>query len=341
MDLARTRPHIFAAHGRRPDDAHLDPVLVRHVVRQYVFGRIRRSRFSRTSCCGFVVTNEDMTKEYEHGSRISDANKVYALGAAPTETDRLRRQAEELLPDSAALLERVGLSPGQSAIDLGCGPQGVLELLAQRVAPGGRVVGVDSNATHTAMATQYCTDRNLSGVELVTADARRTGLPAGLFDVVHARTLLINVPDPASVVAEMVRLARPGGWVALMEPDTEYWMSYPQHPAVARLGEIFPIVFERNGADSRIGRRLTELLRDAALEEVGVEVRPQTYPPGHTRRTILPDLIRAMRQQVLDIGLASNADLDELDAAARAHLEDPRTVAVSGFLFLSWARKPA
>jgi hypothetical protein len=43
---------------------------------------------------------------------------------------------------------------------------------------------------------------------------------------------------------------------------------------------------------------------------------------------------------VLEMGLASAAELDELDTAARAHLEDPRTVVISGLLFLTWGRKP-
>jgi len=42
-------------------------------------------------------------------------------------------------------------------------------------------------------------------------DAHRTGFPSASYDLVHARTLLINIPDPATLVAEMVRLARPGG----------------------------------------------------------------------------------------------------------------------------------
>jgi hypothetical protein len=41
------------------------------------------------------------------------------------------------------------------------------------------------------------------------------------------------------------------------------------------------------------------------------------------------------------MGLATGAELDELDAAARAHLDDPRTIVVSGLLFLTWGRKPA
>jgi hypothetical protein len=50
-----------------------------------------------------------------------DATAVYALGSSHGESARLQRQADELAADSAALLDRVGLRPGQSAIDLGCG----------------------------------------------------------------------------------------------------------------------------------------------------------------------------------------------------------------------------
>jgi hypothetical protein len=64
------------------------------------------------------------------------------------------------------------------------------------------------------------------------------------------------------------------------------------------------------------------------------------YPLGNSRRTIRLDLVRSMRPQVLEMGLASVAELDELDTAARAHLDDPHTVAIYGLLFLTWSRKP-
>ena len=269
-----------------------------------------------------------------------DGAAVYALGSSPAETARLLRQSDELAPDSAALLDRVGLRPGQSAIDLGCGPRGILELLAERVSPGGRVVGVDANPAHVAMATEFATERGLRGVEIMAADARRTGLPSGSFDLAHARTLLIAIPEPAEVAAEMVRLARPGGWVAALEPDAEYAMCYPPHPAFERLCEILPVAFSRNGADPQIGRRLPELFRRAGLEDVGVEASAHSYPHGHSRLTIRLDLVRSMRPHILEMGLASEAELDELDTAARAHLADPGTVAISGLLFLAWGRKP-
>jgi SAM-dependent methyltransferase len=270
-----------------------------------------------------------------------DTSDVYALGSSAGESARLRRQAEELAPDSAALLDRVGLRPGQTAIDLGCGPRGILDLLASRVSPGGRVVGLDADQAHTAMAARFVSGRGLSGVEIVTADARRTGLPSGSFDLVHARTLLINLPEPAEVVAEMVRLAKPGGAVAVAEPDTEHVLCYPPNPAFDRICAIFPAVFSRNGADLTIGRRVPELFRDAGLTDVGVESRTQMYPPGHSRRTVRLDLVRSMRPHIVGMALAEEAELDELDAAARPHLEDPRTVVMSGLLFLVWGRKPA
>ncbi len=274
------------------------------------------------------------------GTTGQDANAVYALGSSLAESARLQRQAEELAADSAALLDRVSLRPGQAAIDLGCGPRGILDLLAGRVAPTGRVVGLDADPAHAAMAAEFAATRGLSGVNIITADASSTGLPTGSFDLVHARTLLVNLPDPAGVAAEMMRLAKPGGWVVSMEPDTEHTLCYPPHPAFRRLCDIFTVAFRRNGADPWIGRRVPELFRQARLADVGVEAKVQMYPPGNTRRTIRLDLVRSMRPQVLEMGLASVAELDELDTAARAHLDDPHTLVMFGLLFLTWGRKP-
>jgi ubiquinone/menaquinone biosynthesis C-methylase UbiE len=54
------------------------------------------------------------------------------------------------------------------------------------------------------------------------------------YDLVHARTLFINVPEPETVLAEMVRLTRRGGWVASLEPDCEHSIYCPHHPVFDR-----------------------------------------------------------------------------------------------------------
>ena len=268
------------------------------------------------------------------------ATAVYALGRNPAESARLRRQSDELHRYSAELLDRVELKPGQSALDLGCGPSGIIQLLSDRVSPGGRVVGADADPSHVSMARQFAAERGLHNVDVVEADAGHTGLPAGSFDLVHTRTLLVTVPEPATVVAEMVRLAKPGGWIVSLEPDTEYGLCYPPHPAFARLGELFHAAFRRNGADPFIGRRLTELYRAAGVDDIGVEARAPTHPPGDTRRTIRLDLVHSLRPMILERGLADERELDDLDRTAREHLANPNTLVMPSLFFLAWGRRP-
>ena len=107
-----------------------------------------------------------------HGAASSrevgtDANAVYSLGSSGTDTERLQRQADELACDDEALLDRVELTPGDSAIDLGCGPRGTIELLHARVSPGGRVVALDSDPAHVEIAAEFVAKRGLDGVEVL------------------------------------------------------------------------------------------------------------------------------------------------------------------------------
>ena len=277
------------------------------------------------------------------GAPARDAAGVYALGADTDETARLRRQSEELQPEARALLARLGelgLRPGQTALDLGCGPRGILDLLAEAVGPRGRVVGLDADPAHVTAARQYAFSQGLANVEVLAGDARHTGLPAESFDLVHTRTLLVTIPEPAEVVAEMARLARPGGLVASQEADAEFSICYPPLPEWDRLLALFRASFPRAGADLRLGRQLPELFREAGLTDVGATVYAGSYPAGHSRRTVIPDLVRSLHPVILGLGLAGERELADVDAAVRAHLADPRTLIMPHLLVTAWGRKP-
>jgi hypothetical protein len=101
------------------------------------------------------------------------------------------------------------------------------------------------------------------------------------------------------------------------------------------------VAFSRNGADPHFGRRMPELYRQAGLEDVTVEVRAGVYPAGHSRRTIRADLVRSMRPQIVEMGLADQQELEELDTAARRHFGNPDVLVMPGLYFLAQGRKPA
>src|SRR5713226_7317560 len=102
---------------------------------------------------------------------------VYLLGHSAHEEERLRKQPGELAPDSRRLLDQLNIRPGDRAIDIGCGPQGILDLLSERVGENGRVVGLERSESTVELARQFIAENDLRNVEVRQADAKATGLP--------------------------------------------------------------------------------------------------------------------------------------------------------------------
>lgn len=73
------------------------------------------------------------------------ASEEYILGAGDSELARLIAQAEIHRPDAEGLLDRVPIDV-RRALDVGCGPLGVLDLLSERVGIAGEVVGLDNES---------------------------------------------------------------------------------------------------------------------------------------------------------------------------------------------------
>jgi trans-aconitate methyltransferase len=70
-------------------------------------------------------------------------SEQYVLGYRRAEQERLQRQAQQLAHESNSLFDRIGVAAGARVVEIGCGPEGCLELLAKRVGPSGTVVGVE------------------------------------------------------------------------------------------------------------------------------------------------------------------------------------------------------
>jgi len=264
----------------------------------------------------------------------------YLLGHSEAEELRLRRQAGELRQESASLFDRVSLGAGSRAIDLGCGPQGVLDLLSERVGSAGRVVGLERNRKSVEMAKRFVADRGLKNVEVVQGDATATRLPGASFDLVHARLVLVNVPYVEAVIREMVRLARPGGVVASHEADYVSHFCDPPLPAWDRLFEIFKAYSYANGIDLFVGRRTHRLFREAGLVDIEVNPVIHVYPHGHNRRAIFWQFLQNVRDRVLEQELITESEFSELMAELKEHLDRPDTLVVSHLFFQVWGRKP-
>ena len=265
----------------------------------------------------------------------------YFLGQSSAEHARLLSQALELEQRSRQHLERAGIQPGWRVIDVGCGPQGVLHVLADQVGPTGTVVGLERDPRLVAQARAFVIERGFTNVKVIQGDARAAGLLRGSFDLVHERTVLVNVPEPEHILSEMVALARPGGAVAAWEPDWASWLCYPLHPAWTRIMEALQAISLQDGQDCFIGRRLAGLLRATGLVEVTQEVGVDEWPVDHPRRMLLIQFMENVRERAVARGFFSDVELTDLLVALRRHLDDPETFQLSLVWFRAWGHKPA
>lgn len=137
----------------------------------------------------------------------------------------------------------LGVPPGSSWLDVGCGTGIVTEAVLRDAAPG-RVVGVDRSEAYLAEA-----ERRLSGERVVfdVGDAQALPYEPHSFDAVVSGLLLNFLPDPEAAVREMVRVARPGGtvsgyvWDYLdgMQIIRSFWeVAAHDDPTVTKLPEV-------------------------------------------------------------------------------------------------------
>lgn len=263
----------------------------------------------------------------------------YVWGTGLTERQRLLEQVRLYIPEASWLLDHLKIRPGSRAIDLGCGLLGILDLLSERVGPLGGVLGVEREFKFVEIAKELLAERKIKNVRVIAGDAMSTRLADHSFQFVHERLLLIVVPEPRKVISEMVRLAEPGGIVAVEEVDIGMWTCEPPHHAWTRLFAAFEEVYTRDGKDLRVGRRLPGMLRAAGLDKVACKAHARLNGPGDFHQQQLLVFVKQFWWQIIDLGLIGEEELESLFQQLEAHLADPATLVVSPLLFQAWGYK--
>jgi hypothetical protein len=90
---------------------------------------------------------------------MSEQSDPYVLGGTQTEQQRLLAQASEFEIQSRWLLDQIDIRPGWRAVDIGCGPIGILNLLSERVGIEGSVVGLEREAVCRDGSFRDCSAR--------------------------------------------------------------------------------------------------------------------------------------------------------------------------------------
>ena len=250
----------------------------------------------------------------------------YPIERRAGEIERLHVQSAALAADAAIMLDQIGVRQGWRCLDLGCGPEGITDLLGQRVGMSGQVVGLDADAVFLEHARERVRARGQDNIQFVAGDVYGTELPGGCFDLVHSRFVASTAGGPDRLLQEAIRLTRRGGIVAFQEPDMATLNCYPELPAWQRLREALAQMFPHVGGEVRLAQNLFWLLRRAGLE--GVNYRPFLvgFRAGHAMEDHVPATVESVRTKLIEKGLISPGELEVALAECRRHLADPGTV---------------
>jgi SAM-dependent methyltransferase len=129
--------------------------------------------------------------------------------AARTHYGRLDDRVGGRVRDVA--LRDLGLRPGESVLDVGCGTGGAVVALREAVGPDGRVTGTDNSPAMLARARRRVDERGWTNVSLHLADASRVPFGREEFDAAVALSSLSAMPDVPVAVRHVYDALRPGG----------------------------------------------------------------------------------------------------------------------------------
>lgn len=235
-------------------------------------------------------------------------------------------------PTTFRHIEGFGIGSGWRCWEVGAGGTSVVSWLAKKVGPTGKVVATDIDTSRLTPAAR-------PPVEVRVHDVGAQEPPGEGFDLVHARLVLVHVPDRDRALRSMVEALRPGGRLLIEDADPalqpltcpdEYG---PEQQLANRLRQGFRRLLADRGADLAYGRRLPRLLREAGLRDVTAEAYFPLASPACA--ALESATIRQVRDDLVAAGLATDEDVKRHLANVASGTMDLATAP----MISAWGRK--
>lgn len=197
---------------------------------------------------------------------MSGEGTGYVLGSDQAELERLTQQHATWVGQAQSLIERAGLSAGQTLLDLGCGPGLTTMQLARVVGRGGRVIARDASADFITHLELELKRLGIDHVVPSLGPVEELDLPESSLDGAFARWLFCWLPDAGALLSTVSRALRPGGAIVCQEYfDWGAMKLVPRSPAHDRVVDACMVSWRDAGATIDIGEQLPGLAAECGL----------------------------------------------------------------------------
>ncbi len=227
-------------------------------------------------------------------------------------------------------LRQLGVGPGWTCLDVGAGTGTVARRLLEEAGVA-EVLAVDRDV-------RFLAAHPMPGLTPLQADITADGFSpgAGLFRLVHARFVLMHLPDRPRLVARLVELLAPGGVLVISDAVDLTTGSAPPTPYTDAMRAMWRGLRDSIGTDVSQVVHHPELLEAAGLESVAAEIHVPPLLPGSAISRFWADTWDRARADMLATGLL---DEDRLAGALRL-LDSPGYAGLSPGMLTAWGWKP-
>ena len=191
------------------------------------------------------------------------ATPDYSMGFSEEMLESLMRHSAEA--HAAHLLPHV--RPGQRVLDFGCGPGTVSVGLAKAAAPG-VLHGVDMEESQIELARTIAAEWRQDNAVFQVGDVADLPFEDGYFDVAHCHDVLMYIPDTQAVLAEVMRVLKPGGIIGCREMICQSSFTYPDFGVIGQAWDMFEDIVATDGGHPQMGKRLKGELVEAGFENL-------------------------------------------------------------------------
>lgn len=201
----------------------------------------------------------------------------YLLGTNEGELARLGFQHSVWRDLTDAALDRGGLVPGATVLDLGSGPGFVSRDIAGRLGPSGRLTCLDESPVwHRELAKLEWP----CPVDFVQSRVEDVDLAASTYDLVFSRWVFSFLPDLDPVLKNVMRALKPGGRVVIQDYNHEGISVFPKSAGFEAVVRCTREFYRGSGGNAWVAGALPAALRRAGFARIDVQPNVKAGGPG-------------------------------------------------------------
>lgn len=223
------------------------------------------------------------------------------------ELKRLQAIEQVFDPASRRRIQSTGITSDWRCLEVGAGAGSITQWMSA-VVGSGKVVAVD-------LDTRFSANIKSSNIEILQADIRHLPLENHSFDLVHARYVLIHIPDFQVALGRMLDLLKPGGWIVIEEPDFSAARAIIGEAAacqsVNRVNRAILRMFESRGMDYALGVKLPALFQEFGLQQLSVENDALLCCGGSGVATVMKMSTVQLAAKYIATGEATHEDIEK------------------------------